>query len=30
MTDRKFWSEVRRGLLMIVAAIVKRWLTENE
>lgn len=26
MTDRAFWQEVRRGLLMIAAAIAKRWM----
>ena len=26
MTDREFWQAIRRHLLGIVAAIVKRWL----
>jgi len=29
MTDREFWQAIRRHLLGIVAAIVKRWL-QNE
>ena len=26
MTDREFWQAIRRHLLGIVAAIVKRWM----
>jgi hypothetical protein len=25
MTDKEFWIQVRRGLLMVVAAIEHRW-----
>ena len=30
MTDREFWQAIRRHLLGIVAAIVKRWLAEDD
>jgi len=30
MTDREFWAAIRRHLLGIVAAIVKRWLEGDD